>query len=555
MQTHPLKIAILASLALPLSAFAASPDFSRAGAPNKFSAVVQRAQGLVGVPANAKALQRADGDDFVAADVTIDANGDSHTRFKRSFQGLPVIFGDTVVHSRNGLLAKASTTLRSAARPASLKPRISADEAMVTAGVKFAGTIDQLGSNGLVVYARGAKPVLAYEVRVRGVSERWGSADMRYFVDATSNKVLDGWNIFKTAAATGTGKTLLLGNVSITTDKVSSTSYRLLDPTRGNGSTRNGNNKVIDSVYNTAPIFTDADNVWGTNTTSSGVTAAADAHYGVAATWDFYKNTFGRNGIFNDGVGVKSIVNVKFYTPSGTTTPNNAGWYGAPYKFMAYGYGGGSYNPFVALDVAGHEMTHGVTEATADLAYSGDAGGLNEASSDIMGTLVEFSIANANDPGDYLIGEKIYKSNPGGTTALRYMFKPSVDGDSHDCYPSGGFPANDDLTNDPHYTSGVGNHFFYLLAEGAVVPTGFGSGTTFNLTPAKLVCNGDTTVAGIGRSKAGAIWYRALTVYMNSGTTYPQARTATLNAATDLYGAGSAEYNAVAKAWSAVSVN
>ncbi len=77
----------------------------------------------------------------------------------------------------------------------------------------------------------------------------------------------------------------------------------------------------------------------------------------------------------------------------------------------------------------------------------------------------------------------------------------------------------------------------------------------FNYTASQLVCNGDTGVAGIGRDAAQKIWYRALVVYMTSGTTYPQARTATLSAAADLYGNGSAQYNAVARAWSAVGVN
>ena len=88
-----------------------------------------------------------------------------------------------------------------------------------------------------------------------------------------------------------------------------------------------------------------------------------------------------------------------------------------------------------------------------------------------------------------------------------------------------------------------------------MVPNGFGAGSWANLTPAKLVCNGNTALTGIGRDKAGKIWYRALTVYMTSSTNYAAARTATLSAAADLYGNGSAPYNAVAAAWSAVSVN
>ncbi|MGO4781027.1 M4 family metallopeptidase, partial [Lysobacter sp. 2RAB21] len=94
----------------------------------------------------------------------------------------------------------------------------------------------------------------------------------------------------------------------------------------------------------------------------------------------------------------------------------------------------------VALDVAGHEMSHGVNFATANLAYSGDSGGLNEANSDINGTLVEYFDNNANDPGDYLIGESVLLSGK----PLRYMFKPSLDlrtdgRASFDCYPQNGF--------------------------------------------------------------------------------------------------------------------
>ena len=99
-----------------------------------------------------------------------------------------------------------------------------------------------------------------------------------------------------------------------------------------------------------------------------------------------------------------------------------------------------------------------------------------------------------------------------------------------------------------HYSSGVGNHFFYLLAEGS------GAKTINGIAHNSPTCNG-STITGIGRDAAQRIWFRALTVYMTSGTTYAQARTATLNAATDLYGAGSTNYNTVAAAWSAVSVS
>ena len=113
----------------------------------------------------------------------------------------------------------------------------------------------------------------------------------------------------------------------------------------------------------------------------------------------YYKNTHGRNGIFNDGKGVKSYVHVG-------SNWVNAAWYAQ--RTCTTATAAARYLPLTALDIAGHEMSHGVTQATSGLVYSNDAGGLNEANSDIMGTLVEFYANNANDPGDYLIGEKIY---------------------------------------------------------------------------------------------------------------------------------------------------
>ena len=129
-----------------------------------------------------------------------------------------------------------------------------------------------------------------------------------------------------------------------------------------------------------------------------------------------------------------------------------------------------------------------------------------------------------------------------GRDALRYMDKPSKDGNSVDYWSSS--VGNLDV----HYSSGVANHFAYLLAEGS------GAKTINGVSYDSPTSNGKT-VTGIGREKLGQIWYRALTVYMTSSTNYAGARTATLNAAKDLYGAGSTEYNAVAAAWSAVNVN
>nr|MBP6777597.1 M4 family metallopeptidase [Piscinibacter sp.] len=165
----------------------------------------------------------------------------------------------------------------------------------------------------------------------------------------------------------------------------------------------------------------------------------------------------------------------------------------------------------------------------------------NEATSDIFGTMVEYYASNTNDVPDYLVGEEIFKS--GGS--IRNMVTPNSDGVSSDCWY-----ANVGAL-DVHYSSGVANHFFYLLAEG----TTSGSPSPTCVPGNTKKATGTGTLVGIGREAAEQIWYRALTVYMTSSTSYAAARTATIKASDDLYGANSPESLAVAAAWSAVGRN
>jgi zinc metalloprotease ZmpA len=127
------------------------------------------------------------------------------------------------------------------------------------------------------------------------------------------------------------------------------------------------------------------------------------------------------------------------------------------------------------------------------------------------------------------------------------MYHPSLDGASSDCwYPNVG-------SLNVHYSSGVANHFFYLLAEGTN-PEGGPTSPTCQGGDTR-VASGSADLTGIGRNAAELIWYRALTVYFTSNTNYAGARVATLNAAADLFPEDPSVYNAVAAAWSAVNVN
>lgn len=535
-----LSLAIVSGLAMSAPAEAAG---------NQKSAAIARANALIAGPA-AAAVRRAGADSFVARDVVVDADGTEHVRYQRNYQGLPVIGGDFVLQSRNGKVGKVSQTLKTNARPG-LAGRITAEQAIVEAGARFGSTFIGAPSSRKVVYALNANPVLAYEVVFNGVKADQTPTEMHYFVDAANGKILNQWDQIHTArpgpggsscagtAATGTGASLMVGSVVLNTTKCSATVYEMRDPTRGGGYVTN----MAMKTSGMGTVFSDSDNAWGNGLTSNAQTVAADAHFGIAKTWDYFKLVHGRNGIANDGKGAFSRVHYgRNYA--------NAFWSDSCFC-MTFGDGdnGASIYPLVSIDVAGHEMSHGVTSRTANLVYSNESGGLNEATSDIFGAMVEYYANTAADPADYVIGEELFPNNANMSNAIRWMFKPSLDNVSYDCYAPG--IGSDDV----HYTSGPANRFFYLLAEGAVVPAGFGAGTWANLSASSLVCNGNTALTGIGREAAGKIWYRALTVYMTSGTNYAGARAATLSAATDLYGGGSAQYNAVAAAWSAVSVN
>ncbi|WP_380285359.1 M4 family metallopeptidase [Kitasatospora purpeofusca] len=477
---------------------------------------------------------------LVAKDAVVDADGTRHLRFERTYAGLPVLGGDLVVHqAADGAVKAVDRAVAAQITVPSLTPKIPADQAAAQASGAVRSTVGiaadkdespltevrRSGAAQLVVWAADGSPRLAYRTTVEGVRADGTPSSRLLVTDAATGRVLSGHEQVQTASGTGTG--VFVGTVPLTTTQ-SGSSYQLKDASRGGQSTSDLKGRTSGS----GTLLTDTDNAWGDGTAANRQSAAVDAQFGAAATWDYYKNTFGRNGIKNNGVGATSRVHYgRNYV--------NAFWNDSCFC-MTYGDGTNNTNPLTALDVAGHEMTHGVTSATAGLNYSGESGGLNEATSDIFGTMVEWSANLPADKPDYLIGEEIDINGDG--TPLRYMDKPSKDGGSADYWSSsvGGL--------DVHYSSGVGNHFFYLLAEGS------GARTINGVAYDSPTSNG-STVTGIGRDKAAAIWYRALTVYFTSTTTYKTARAGTLSAAADLYGAGSAEYSAVAAAWSGVNVN
>jgi len=535
-----LATAGIAAGAATLLAATLSPTAHAVDRPTRSAAIANAASALL---AHATSLGLTASEGTSVRDVIVDPDGTQHVRYDRTYRQLPVLGGDFVVHlAANGSYRSADRATRASISLATVTPKVAAPKAadLAVDALRAAHLGEALkgvtAKPQLMVDALHGAPKLAWRTNVVAKDSLGNPVARTVLTDARTGARIDAWDSVETA--TGDGKSLYSGTVPLETT-LSGSTYQLKDASRGGTYTGDAANKtdlcILGICISRAPstVFTDTDNHWGTGATSDRSSAAVDAQYGTNETWDYYKNVHSRNGIAGDGKGSYNRVHYG-------NSYNNAFWDDSCFC-MTYGDGDGTQlGPLVALDVAGHEMTHGVTSKTAALTYSGESGGLNEATSDIMGTLVEWYANNASDQGDYLIGEKIVRSGF-GRPALRFMDKPSKDGNSADCWSS--TVGNLDV----HYSSGVANHFAYLLAEGSGAKTI--NGVDYN----SPTCNG-SSVGGIGRDKLGAIWYRALTVYMTSSTNYAGARTATLSAAKDLYGVGSSEYNAVAAAWSAVNV-
>ncbi|MEU5116703.1 M4 family metallopeptidase [Streptomyces longwoodensis] len=520
----------------PASAQPAAPHPSplRAGGlpadltPAQHAALVKSAQ--ADTARTAQGLGLGAQEKLVVKDVVKDNDGTVHTRYERTYAGLPVLGGDLVVHTPPASQAAGtvSTTFNNNRRTVKVASttatysKSAAEAKALTSARSLDAQRPAADSARKVIWAGSGMPRLAWETVVTGLQDDGTPSRLHVVTDATTGAELFRFQDVKT----GTGNTQYSGSVSLNTT-LSGSTYQLYDTTRGGHKTYS----LGGGTSGTGTLMTDADDVWGNGSGSNTQTAGADAAYGAQETWDFYKNTFGRSGIRNDGVAAYSRVHYS----SGYV---NAFWDDSCFC-MTYGDGTSNTHALTSLDVAGHEMSHGVTSNTAGLDYSGESGGLNEATSDIFGTGVEFYANNSSDVGDYLIGEKININGDGAP--LRYMDKPSKDGGSADSWYSG--VGNLDV----HYSSGPANHMFYLLSEGSGSKTI--NGVTYNSPTSDGVA-----VTGIGRAAALQIWYKALTSYMTSSTNYASARTAALNAAAALYGTGSTQYAGVGNAFAGINV-
>ncbi|EIT85660.1 peptidase M4 thermolysin [Fictibacillus macauensis ZFHKF-1] len=359
----------------------------------------------------------------------------------------------------------------------------------------------------LVMVKDGNDYKLAYRVALQYIAPT--PANWQVYVDATDGHIIKSRNdIMDDGAETGSGKGVLGDTKSLNTTS-SKGSYYLSDGTKGMG----GNHRIetydaanVDYTSDQLPgtLMKDSDNKW----TSSEQAAAVDAHFYAGKVYDYYKKTFGRNSFDGKGSSLISSVHVG-------SDWNNAVWNG---QQMLYGDGDGREFGSLAgaLDVVAHELTHAVTEYSANLKYEGQSGALNESMSDVFGYFL--------DPSDWWVGEDVYTPGKSGD-GLRNLQKPELGADGGQPSHMKNYVNTSEDDGGVHTNSGIPNKAAYL------------------------------TISAMGQAKAEKVYYRALTTYMTSSTNFSGARAALLSATADLFGKDGTEYNAVKTAWSNVGVN
>lgn len=321
----------------------------------------------------------------------------------------------------------------------------------------------------------------------------------------------------------GIANTGYSGTQTIITDSFGDGLFRLRETLRGNGIFTYDMNKSTSHAQ--AVDFIDSNNVWN-NFNANKDQFATDAHWGAEVMYDYLDSIHNRNSIDNNGFALRSYVHYG-------NNYNNAFWDG---QRMTYGDGNSTTNPLTSLDIAGHEIAHGLTNFTSALIYRKESGALNESFSDIFGAAVEFhgkpSVAN------WLLGEDI-------GSAFRNMANPNQYSDP-DTYNGLNWigqlnctPTNGNDWCGVHTNSGVQNYWFYLLTVG-------GSGTND--------IGNSFSVNGIGIVPAAKIAYRNLTVYLTPGSDYNDAVFYGIKSAIDLFGSCTPEVEATTNAWYAVGL-
>lgn len=335
-----------------------------------------------------------------------------------------------------------------------------------------------------------------YSIEIITVSPQVGHWQVK--VDAQSGQVTETKNLATGAAAQGTGLGVLGDEKEININSIRG-GYSLEDVThRGRIAAYDYNNS-----RGTATLFTSNNTTFNLSKHRAGV----DANYYATQVYNYFKDIHGRESYDGQGSPIISLTHVNSF--GGQSNLNNAAWVGDK---MIYNDGDG--RTFTGLsgakDIVAHEITHGITQSSANLEYYAQSGALNESFSDVFGYFID------ND--DWLMGEDVYTPKIAGD-ALRSMSNPT------------------DYNQPDHMKN-------YVNTKGDNAGVHINSGI-----PNKAAYN---TINRIGQKKAEKIYYRALTQYLTSQSQFKDAKQALYQSAIDLYDKETA--NAVWQSWDAVGV-
>ena len=475
-----------------------------------------------------------------------DRMGQEHERYERLYNGIPVHGGAMVAHSVLGQVKSVNGTLMPITGPTRQGPAQVDPTAALEKAKHHVGASEYMWESPereafLKRERHDSQATFFPEARMIWYPVKRGDVggDLRLaykldihakkplsrqdvVVDAITGEVLASLERIHHIDEPGTAQTAYSGSRPITTYRPNTPAdFELRDLSRGSGIVTYDCLNTAD--YDAAQVPAQATNDWDYGNVQAN--AILDAHWGTEMTYDFYLNDLNWDSYDNAGTELLSYVHFNLID-YGYPNNNNAFWDGSR---MTYGDGDGvTFNPLTTLDVTGHEITHGVTEYSAALEYSGESGALNESFSDIFGSCVE-KYARPED-FSWLLGSDMSLDGE----AFRDLSDPNL----YEC-PDTYLGEYWDPFEEVHTNSGVQNFWFYLLCDG-------GTGTNDG---------GDAyTVQGIGMDDAAAIAFRNLSVYLTVFSDYADARTYSIQAAVDLFGACSEQVISVTNAWHAVGV-
>ncbi len=517
------------------------------------------------------------GEEFSVLEKNTDKLGHTHIKMQQTFEGVEVYGGEVWLHAQKGQVNLFNGRTYPTPTLENVSPTISAKAAQEIANqdVSLKTSITKVTGLAAKFMAQPTAPklIIYHQENQKAAQLAWHyrfhpnlSNEWEYFIDAKSGEIIDAYktlcqlhydghshtqvketskqknkvekNTISPSETTISAENIRpeVGPVSsigidlnneqrtIHSYEISDNSFFLIDASRPMFSDSRSNlpNDPIGAIWtidakNTYPENNNFETVHLT-TDNSGWTdrTSVSAHFNAGVAYEYFRNTFGRNSINGSGGTIVSIINVSDEDGSGF---DNAFWSGSA---MFYGNGKTAFQPLAkSLDVAGHEIAHGVVQGTANLIYQGESGAINESFADVFGVLI--------DRDDYLLGEDVVNTNVFRSGALRNMADPNNGGNR--LGDTGWQPASvsqqffgKEDNGGVHINSGITNRAFFLIAN------------------------------TIGKDKTEQIYYRALTTYLVRSSQFVDLRASLLQSAADIHGNNSQEQSIVAQAFDAVGI-